>query len=83
MRLAKSIGDEYLELGILLGLKESAIKAIRADSGDSVISCIFHILTTWKKQKLYPDSMTDFKELCDAFTEFGRGDLVGLITIGE
>ena len=82
MRLAKSIGDKYLQLGIFLGLLESDIQQIRADS-DSVISCIFQILTTWKKRKTNADSLKVFTELCDAFTEFGRADLAGLITRGE
>ena len=82
MRLAKSTGDNYLELGIFLGLTEHAIKAIRADS-DNVVSCIFHILTTWRNQKLNPDSISVFKELCAAFTDIGRADLGDHITRGK
>ena len=82
MRLAMSIGDEYLQLGIFLGLTKPAIKAIRADS-DSVVSCIFQILTTWRDQKLNPGTIASFHELCDAFTDLKRADLVDHITRGE
>ena len=82
MRLAKSIGSEYLELGIFLGLTQPAIKAIHSDS-DNVVSCIFQILTTWRDERLNPDSMSVFKELCDAFTDLGKAKIVDRITRGK
>ena len=83
MSLAEDFGNEYLRLGIHLGLSEAAIKTKHADDNGSVLTCIFHILTTWKRGKFNPDSMTAFKELCDAFNKMGRADLVRRITIGE
>ena len=82
MRLAEKIGDKYLKLGIFLRLKQSEIQAIRADN-KSVVDCIFTILTTWRDRLSNPGSTAAFKELCDAFTELGKADLVEHITRGE
>ena len=82
MRLALEIGEQYLPIGILLGLPEDKIEALRVDKG-GIVECQFSILTTWRNKYDNPDSLEVLDDLLEAFKALHRRDLVKLVRRSE
>ena len=81
-RLAKKLGSGEMQLGILLGISTADINGMRHDKG-TYHDLVYNILQTWNRAQKEQTRSEMEKELCAAFSEMGRNDIVRFIRSGE
>ena len=82
-RLAKQLGSGEMHLGILLGVSTATIKSMQRDNKGTYHDLVHSILVTWNNAQHDRTTSEMEKELCAAFSELGRNDIVRYIRSGE
>ena len=71
--IAKSLGNVYFELGMLLNLTRSMVLQVEADFRDSVFRRNFEVLVKWRESTAHPNPII---ELITALQALDLNDVV-------
>ena len=78
MEVAKKLGSGEMHLGLHLGVGTDAIKGLQRDNKGNYHDLVHSILEQWNKDFVGSRSEME-KQLCAAFKEIGRNDIVRFI----
>ena len=82
-QLANKLGSGEMQLGILLGISTADINGMRRNYKETYHDLVYNILQTWNRAQKAQTRSEMEKELCAAFSEMGRNDIVRFIRSGE
>jgi len=81
--VAGKLGNGEIYLGLLLRINDDTIKALQRDNKGTYHDLVYSILVTWNNAQQNRTRSEMEKELCAAFSELGRNDIVTFIRSGE
>ena len=75
-------GDELLQLGVFLKMKRATIERLIGDS-NKIVSSTFAILEEWRNNATAVSSVDMFEEMCAAYLELKKTDVVEYLRRGK